>query len=122
MDRVVIYDEANEIVLPKCRFSIGGECVYTESTMAGGRRVRDIQGFRPKIILAWEYFPAEELSKLCTLLRKGGFFKVRYPDQDGSEREGYFSADYPTTEVFEFVNGEPVFYGVKLNLTAQEVL
>ena len=122
MDRIVIYDDTGEIILPKCRFSIGGVNVYTESTMAGGRRVRDIQGFRTKISLSWEYYPAADLSRLCTLLRKGGFFLVRYPDQDGSERQGYFSADYPTTEVFEFVDGKPVFYGVKLTLTAQEVL
>ena len=123
MEKLKIYtDSTNYIILPKTKdLTLGGEQIYTEVTMVSGRRVRYIQGYRPILKASWDYVPSDLLSKLCELLRKGGFFKVAYPDQNGKDTEDYFSIDYPSTEVFSFKNGIPIWHNVSLNMKGQSI-
>lgn len=122
MEQLKIYTADGFLLLPKTRdLEVGGEVVSKEVTMAGGRRVMYVQGYREEIKAKWDWFPADQLAELTKLLRQGGFFKVAYPDQRGNECEGYFSITYPATEVFKFKDGKPMWHGVSLTLKAQEV-
>ena len=89
--------------------------------MVSGRKVQYMQGFRPSFTAEWDWFPNDLLAQLTALLRQGGFFKVNYPDQDGTEKSGKFSISYPSTGIFKFKDGKPMWYGVSLTFTAQEV-
>ena len=90
--------------------------------MVSGRKVQYVQGFRPSFTAEWEWFPNDLLAQLTNLLRQGGYFKVEYPDQDGTDKSGYFAISYPSTGIFKFKDGRPMWYGVSLVFTAQEVL
>ena len=124
MQTLKIYNAQDAAIeLPRTKkISMGGELVATEVTMVSGRKVQYVQGFRPSFTAEWEWFPNDLLAQLTNLLRQGGYFKVEYPDQDGTDKSGYFAVSYPNTGIFKFKDGRPMWYGVSLVFTAQEVL
>lgn len=124
MQTLKIYNAQNQVLeLPRTKkISMGGELVATEVTMVSGRKVQYVQGFRPSFTAEWEWFPNDLLARLTNLLRQGGYFKVEYPDQDGVDKSGYFAISYPSTGIFKFKDGKPMWYGVSLTFSAQEVL
>ena len=122
MDKITITKNNISLTLPRTRdISFTCEEVGTETEMASGKLVKDIRGYRPVIKASWDYFPAEDLTKLISLLRQGGFYNVNYPDEAG-EKNGRFKISYPETKIFKFVNGVPMWHGVDLTFTAQEVI
>lgn len=124
MQQLKIYNTQNQAIeLPRTKkISMGGELVATEVTMVSGRKVQYVQGFRPSFTAEWEWFPNDLLAQLTNILRQGGYFKVEYPDQDGTDKSGYFAVSYPNTGIFKFKDGKPMWYGVSLTFSAQEVL
>lgn len=124
MQTLKIYNaQGAAIELPRTKkISMGGELVATEVTMVSGRKVQYVQGFRPSFTAEWEWFPNDLLAQLTNILRQGGYFKVEYPDQDGTDKSGYFAVSYPNTGIFKFKDGKPMWYGVSLTFSAQEVL
>ena len=111
------------LTLPKTKqITMGGELAVKEVTMVSGRKVQYVQGFRPAFTAAWDYFPNDLLAEIISLLRKGGYFKVAYPGQDGKEKEGYFSISYPNTAIFCFRDKKPYWHNVSLTFSAQEVM
>lgn len=125
MDRIKIYkkDEVSFLTLPKTRqISFLNEVVAYETTMASGRIVQDIVGYRSIIKVQLDYVPADLLAALVVLLRAGGFFKVEYPAPDGTVQSGLFKVvDKSGQKVFRFRRGEPFWYGVELEMTSQAV-
>lgn len=122
MTQITISNGATAITMPRTKkVSDAGELIYTESTMASGLRVRDIKGFRPGFRYEWDYVPAATITALVTLLRTGGFFTVDYFDVDGTDKQGSFSVDYPSFEVFTFRNGVPMWHNCTLTIKAQGV-
>ena len=124
MQQLKIYNAQNQVLeLPRTKkISMGGELVATEVTMVSGRKVQYVQGFRPSFTAEWDWFPNDLLAQLTNILRQGGYFKVEYPDQDGTDKRGYFAVSYPNTGIFKFKDGKPMWYGVSLTFSAQEVL
>ena len=124
MQTLKIYNANNNVLeMPQTkRISMGGELVATEVTMVSGRKVQYVQGFRPSFTAEWEWFPNDLLAQLTNILRQGGYFRVEYPDQDGTDKSGYFAVSYPNTGIFKFKDGKPMWYGVSLTFSSQEVL
>jgi hypothetical protein len=109
--------------MPKTKkFTVGGEIVSTEIEMASGKTVEEVKGYRAVINASWDYVPADIMAALTTMLRKGGFFTVGYPDSDGTDKSTKFKISLPTPGIFKFVNGTPMWYGVSLIMKAQEVV
>lgn len=97
--------------------------IVYETEMASGRLVQDIMGVRPTITAVFEYIPSETLKEVLELLRAGGFFNVTYPTPTGETREGMFKIVEGTGQkIFKFVNGKPMWYGLSLTFTSQEVI
>lgn len=124
MQQLKIYNaQGAAIELPRTKkISMGGELVATEVTMVSGRKVQYVQGFRTSFTAEWDWFPNDLLAQLTNILRQGGYFRVEYPDQDGTDKSGYFAVSYPNTGIFKFKDGKPMWYGVSLTFSAQEVL
>ena len=123
MDKITISDGVTTIEMPRVRdVSVGGEEVCKEITMASGKKVKDIIGHRAVVSAAWDWLPAETISALQTMLRKGGYFTVSYPDPDGADKSGSFSISFPTPKVFKFNGTTPRWHGVSLKMIAQEVV
>lgn len=109
--------------MPRIRkITIGGEEVCKEITMANGRLVKEILGFRIVLTAEWDWLPAETIKELHELLRQGGYFLVSYPDPAVGSGSGMFSVSYPETKIFRFNGAEPRWHGVSLTMTAQEVV
>lgn len=122
MTQIIISSGTTVITMPRTKkVSDAGEPVFTENTMASGLRVRDIKGFRPGFTYEWDYVPAATITALLALLRTGGFFTVDYFDTDGTDKQGVFSIDYPSFELFTFRNGVPMWHNCKLTIKAQGV-
>lgn len=110
------------ITMPRTRsLEVGGELVATEATMASGRIVRDIIGWRKVLTAEWDWIPAETLAALVPLARSGAFVPVAYPDADGTAASGNFKIEIGSQRVFAFRDGAPMWRNVALTATAQEV-
>lgn len=101
---------------------VGGYYESKEATMASGKIVRDVLGWRREITASWEWVPAGLLSQLVPIVRGGAFVQIDYPDSDGKEASGLFAVEIGNQKIFKFVNGVPMWYGVELKATSQEVL
>lgn len=123
MDKIKIYsaDRTVCIEMPRVKdIKVGASEVSHKVTMASGKVVKDMIGYRPTVQATWDYVPADTLTALAVLLRSGGFFYVEYPAPDG-DANGTFEIAYPTMSVFSFVNGTAVWHNVQLKMTAQGV-
>ena len=110
------------IQMPRTKtLEIGGELESIEATMASGKVVRDVIGWRTEITATWEWVPAGLLSQLVPLAHSGDFISITYPDADGSTQTGNFTIEIGSQKIFKFVNGNPLWYNVELTATAQEV-
>lgn len=88
---------ANEITIAKGGVSVtmplvraityGGDVVAKETTMASGKVVRDVIGFRPTVRADWDWVPADTIKALNSLLQQGGFFQVTHPTPNGEKTE-----------------------------------
>lgn len=111
------------IQMPKTKtLEIGGAFESVEATMASGKIVRDVIGWRTELTAAWEWVPAGLLAQLVPLARSGNFVEIQYPDADGTNKTGNFTIEIGSQKIFKFVNGNPLWYNVELTATAQEVI
>lgn len=111
------------IEMPRVRtIEVGGSYEAKEATMASGKIVRDVLGWRAEVRATWEWVPAGLLSQLIPIARSGEFVPVQYPDANGEDATGVFSIDIGNQKIFKFVEGDPMWYNVELTATAQEVV
>ena len=126
MDNIRIYDkgQVEYFDLPKTRdIQADGEQVFEETTMISGKTVMDITGYRPRFTARWDYFPNNLLASVLNLIRQGGYFPVELTDDTGkTEISLYKVTQSGGASVFKFVNGVPMWHGVSLQFTAQEVI
>ena len=123
MDNITIYssDKSHSVTLPRVRdIEVGAEEESKTVTMASGKTVKDILGYRAKVTAVWDWIPADLVTELLNLLKTGAFLWVEYPAPDGSGA-GFFSIEYPTSSVFCYRDGIPVWHDMTLSMTAQEV-
>lgn len=119
LDNIVI----GGIEMPRTKtIEVGGEYESKETTMASGKIVRDVIGWRTALTAEWEWVPAGLLAQLVPIARSGEFVTIQYPDSTGADTSGVFSIEIGEQKVFKFVNGEPMWYNVQLTATAQEVV
>lgn len=124
MDRLIIWnsDRRKSVTMPKIKnIEVGAEEVSRSTTMASGKIVKDVLGMRPTVTATWDWLPASTTSSLVLLLRASPFVYVEYPDPDGTDKAGWFDAEYPVLSVFTYKNGIAVWHSCTLNLTAKEV-
>lgn len=100
---------------------IGGTYESKEATMASGKIVRDVIGWRTEVTATWEWVPAGLLAQLVPIVRSGEFIEMQYPDSNGEDAFGMFAIEIGNQKIFKFVNGVPMWYNVELTATAQEV-
>jgi len=124
MKQITISNGTTTITMPiTFTVSDAGAPEYKEITMAGGKKVREMIGFRPGFKYEWDYVPADMITALIAMLRTGAFFTVGYFDLDGADKTGTFSVSYPSFELFTFESdGTGVWHKCSLTITAQEVV
>ena len=76
MDKITIYsaDKSRSITLPRVRdIEVGAEEESKTVTMASGKTVKDILGYRTNITAVWDWIPADLVTQLLRLLKSGAF-------------------------------------------------
>ncbi len=133
MDKIKIYsrDKTASVTMPRTkRITVGAREISKSTTMASGKFVKDIIGYRTGITAYWDYVPASAVASLIGILRGNGFFFVEYPSPAG-DASGSFEIEYPTMSVFGFKNSVAVWHDVIImvlrhpvlfNMSAQEVI
>jgi hypothetical protein len=123
LDRITIYNSERtaSVTLPRSKkITVGAQAVSKSVTMASGKVVKDVIGYRTSVKASWHYVPASDILSLVGILRDGDFCYVEYPSPTG-DASGYFEIEYPTMSVFGFKNGVAVWHDVTLTMSAQEV-
>lgn len=100
---------------------VGGSYESQEATMASGKIVRDVLGWRVELTATWEWVPADLLVQIVQLARSGQFVTISYPDSTGQTVSGAFTLEIGNQKIFKFIDGAPVWYNVELTATAQGV-
>lgn len=90
--------------------------------MASGKKVKEVIGHRTVVNAEWDAVPADTMAALHTMLRKGGYFTVSYPDPAEGDVTASFSISYPTSKIFKFNGTVAYWHGVSLKMTAQDVI
>jgi len=123
LDKIKLYDPelTTCITMPRIKdISVGAKEVSNTVTMASGKVVKDVLGFRPQITASWDYVPAATIVALLSLMKANPFLYVEYPSPSG-DANGTFEVDYPTLSVFQYKNGTAVWHDVKLTMSGQGV-
>lgn len=111
------------IELPRTRsLEVGGSAEVIEATMASGKIVQDVIGWRVKLTAEWEYMPVGIFNQIVSISRRGGFVEIKYPDPVSGTLTAMFSIDIGNQKIFKFVSGSPYWYNISLTATAQEVV
>ena len=100
--------------------AVGAKEVANTVTMASGKVVKDVLGYRATVDAVWDYVPAATIVALLTLMRSNSFLLVDYP-APGGDASGIFAIGYPTLDVFCYRDGVAVWHNVSLSMEAQEV-
>ena len=120
-NQIIIAKGGTPVTMPQVRdITYGGDVVAIEATMASGKVVRDVIGFRANVRAAWDWVPADTIKALNALLRQGGFFQVTYPTPDGEKTES-MTVSFPTMDVFTYRDGVPMWHNITLTMSSQEV-
>ncbi len=122
--RIKIYNpnDATEFIeMPRTKdITYTKEAQSKEMEMISGRKVKDVKGFRKVISASWDAVPAETIVQLNAYLSTGAYLTVTHPGLSGDETT-VFDVSFPTLSIFKFENGQAVWHGVNLKMTAQEV-
>lgn len=123
MRNVIISDGVNTINLVNdLVFDIKPQEISTSATMASGRLVKDIIGYKNTLEIPCGYLDLENMKKLKNMIKSNnGVLQISYsaPDSDKTE---WFIVDQPTYTVFSYDDeGVAVWKGVTLTATAVEV-
>lgn len=112
----------NGIQMPRTRtLEVGGEYEANTATMASGKVVKDIIGWRTILTASWEWLPADILTAIVTAARIGNFVTITYPDVTGKTVSKKFAIEIGNQKIFKFIKDTPMWYNVELTATAQEV-
>ena len=121
MDKIILSNLGTVVQMPRVKdVKVGAQEVARTVTMASGRVVKDMIGYRPVVTASWDWVPATTILALVRLLKKSAFVYVEYPSPEGAQA-GWFEIEYPTMSVFRYNNGVAVWHDVTLVMTAQEV-
>lgn len=118
MDKIII----SGITMPRTKtLVVGGKDENKEITMASGKIVQEVIGFRKTITANWEWLPDGVLARIVPVARAGNFVQIQYPDPVQGDTSGMFKISIGDQKVFRFRNNQPYWYNVELTATAQEV-
>lgn len=122
MRNIIITDGIDTINLKTdLVFQLDYEAVGVTKTMASGKIVRDIVGYRPMLNIPTGYVEKADIIKLKNMINSGRFLSITYPSVDGDKTQT-FLVEPPTFKSFKYDDdGISIWYGVTLRCTAQEV-
>lgn len=110
-------------LLSDLEFELSPDEISKSATMASGRLVKDIVGYKDVLKIPVGYLSLTDMSTLRTMIkRNGGLMEISYPTPNG-DRTGQFLVEQPPYTPFAYdENGVSVWKGVTITATSVEVV
>lgn len=123
MRNIIITDNTDTITLRNdLMFEIQPEEISKSVTMASGRLVKDVIGYKPVLKIPVGYLPLDDMTLLRNMIkRNNGLISISYPTPNGDVTQ-QFMVEQPTYTTFSYdENGVAVWQGVTIKGRALEV-
>lgn len=123
MRNIIITDNTDTITLRNdLMFEIQPEEISRSATMASGRLVKDVIGYKPVLKIPVGYLSLDNMSLLRNMIkRNNGLISISYPTPNGDITQ-QFMVEQPTYTTFSYDgNGVAVWQGVTIIARALEV-
>lgn len=120
---IILSDGTDTItLLSDLVFDLHAEEISKTATMASGRLVKDIVGYKDVLEIPVGYLSLPDMSKLKSMInRSKGLIEISYPTPTGDVTK-QFLVEQPTYTTFAYDdNGVSVWKGVTISATAVEV-
>lgn len=121
---IIITDGLDTItLLNDLVFELSPEEISKIETMASGRLVKDIVGYKDVLKIPVGYLSVTDMSKLRDMIKRNkGLLEISYPSPTG-DMVGQFLVEQPTYTTFAYdEDGVSVWKGVTINATSVEVV
>jgi hypothetical protein len=104
-------------------FDVAAEEISKIATMASGRLVKDIVGYKDVLQIPVGYLSLSDMSKLRDMIKRNkGLLEISYPTPTG-DMVNQFLVEQPTYTTFAYDdNGVSVWKGVTIVATSVEVV
>lgn len=123
MRNIIITDGINTITsLNDLVFDIKPIEIVSSVTMASGREVRDVIGYKDSLKLPLGYLTLEQVNTLRDMIKNNsGLLQISYPTPNGDVTD-WFIVNQPTYTSFGYNDdGVAIWKGVTINCTQVEV-
>lgn len=121
---IIITDNVDTItLLNDLMFDLSSDEISKTATMASGRTVKDIVGYKNVLSIPVGYLSLENMALLRNMiLRNAGVLTIRYPTPNG-DKTNVFVVEPPTYSTFDYDNsGVAIWKGVTINASTLEVV
>ena len=123
MRNIIITDGINTITsLNDLVFDIQPIEILSSVTMASGREVRDVIGYKDNLKLPLGYLTLDQVNLLRNMIKNNnGLLQISYPTPNGDVTD-WFIVNQPTYTSFSYNDeGVAIWKGVTINCTQVEV-
>lgn len=124
MFKVTISDGEDTIELPsQIEYPLGGEEVNKTASMASGKIVKDVVGYRDVLEIPVGYLGIEIMALLRNMVRRNdGFLSITYPTPNGAVTDNFIVED-PKGKVIKYDDdGRAVWLDVTVKAISTEVV
>lgn len=123
MRRIIITDNVDTVTLLRdLKIDVTPREISKSATMASGRDVKDVTGYKPELSIPVGYLSLDDMAKLKTMIERNfGLLTISYPSPE-RDIVAQFMVDSPTYTTFDYdENGVAIWKGVTIKATAVEV-
>ncbi len=123
MRRIIITDNVDTVTLLRdLKIDVTPKEISKTATMASGRDVKDVTGYKPELSIPVGYLSLDDMAKLKTMIERNfGLLTISYPSPE-RDIVAQFMVDSPTYTTFDYdENGVAIWKGVTIKATAVEV-
>lgn len=124
MRNIIITDNVNTItLLNDLMFELSPEEISKTATMASGRTVKDIVGYKTVLNIPVGYLSLENVALLSSMItRNAGILTISYPTPNGDKTNVFF-VNPPTYSTFDYDDfGVAIWKGVTIKASTVEVV
>lgn len=123
MRRIIITDNVDTVTLLRdLKIDVTPREISKSATMASGRDVKDVTGYKPELSIPVGYLSLDDMAKLKTMIERNfGLLTISYPSPE-RDIVAQFMVESPTYTTFDYdENGVAIWKGVTIKATAVEV-
>lgn len=122
--QLTYYDGVKSITMPPSRpYTIGYKQEGIDITLAGGRQVSEMKGYRIVFSIKWDWVPVDTLRDLLKMLRENPFLDVTYHDPVDGMKTRRFKVAFSDVKTWRYYDdGTPRYHDITITHASQELV